>query len=607
MWRLFLRSNVTKLRFSRVAMPSTFNHPGRFTCDRPQIIQTTQAPVAMHRHADGTLWIDFGKAMFATVRFAATVKTPEKQAEIHLGEKCDKPHRIDRTPPGTVRYRCITVPLEQGAHTYTVTIPRDERNTGKAAILMPDTIGEVLPLRYCEIAGQGFEIDEASIQQVCAQIAFDDDAADFECSDDTLNAVWDLCKHTIKATTFCGVYVDGDRERIPYEGDAYINQLSHYCCDSSYQIARYTHEYLVQYPTWFADWNMHSVLMAWADYLYTGQTDSIACFYADLKAKTLIDLAREDGLICTDPENRPAGLVEKLHLYHERYLGDKGLQDLVDWPPGSFTQGGTGERDNHEMLPINTVVNVLHYQTCVLMSRIANVLGHAEDALHFEQQAALVKQTVNTKLFDPSRGVYVDGEGSSHSSLHANLFPLAFGMVPLEVVPSVVAFVQSRGMACSVYAAQYLLEGLYDAGAAEHALSLMTARHDRSWSHMIEQGSTMTLEAWAHCYKNNLDWNHAWATAPLNIIVRKLMGIEPASPGFTTIRFNPQPASLQWAKLKTPTPLGAVQVDYHVDAKGNACYALSLPKGMTVQMSPRIAVLTQVTHQCDSISPQAQD
>jgi len=127
---------------------------------------------------------------------------------------------------------------------------------------MPDTIGQVLPFRYCEIQGHNFIIDQSSIEQVCAQIPFNDEAAHFECSDSTLNAVWELCKHTIKATTFCGVYVDGDRERIPYEGDAYINQLSHYCTDSSYQIARYTHEYLMQYPTWFADWNLHSVVMA---------------------------------------------------------------------------------------------------------------------------------------------------------------------------------------------------------------------------------------------------------------------------------------------------------------------------------------------------------
>lgn len=577
-------------------MPAIYNHPGRFTVDRPQVVTTFHKPVATHRHDDGTLWVDFGKAVFGTVQFTATTAMSQAVAVVHLGEKLIREHAIDRTPPGTIRYRCIEVSIVQGTHTYRVVIPPDTRNTGKAAILMPESVGEVFPHRYCEIQGDGFEVDINSMTQVCAQIAFDDDAASFECSDDTLNAVWDLCRHTIKATTFCGVYVDGDRERIPYEGDAYINQLSHYCVDASpaYQIARYSHEYLMQYPTWFADWNMHSVFMAWADYLYTGDAESIACFYADLKAKTLIDLAREDGLICTDPENRPAGLVEKLHLYHERYLDDKALRDLVDWPPGSFTQGGIGERDNHEMLPINTVVNALHFQACVLMSRIASALGHAQDAACFEQHAAKVKKAVNEKLFDSANGRYVDGEGSTHSSLHANMFPLAFGMVPTQAKPGVAAFVQSRGMACSVYGAQYLLESLYEADAAEHALSLMTARHDRSWYHMIEQGSTMTLEAWAHCYKNNLDWNHAWATAPLNIIVRKLMGIEPIEPGFAHIRFDPKPASLKQVRLNVPTPMGSIHATCQQDDNGQMVYQLTVPAGMQVQMTDQVADATRV-------------
>lgn len=36
---------------------------------------------------------------------------------------------------------------------------------------------------------------------------------------------------------------------MPYEGDAYINQLSHDGVDREYALARYTHEYLIQNPT----------------------------------------------------------------------------------------------------------------------------------------------------------------------------------------------------------------------------------------------------------------------------------------------------------------------------------------------------------------------
>lgn len=42
-------------------------------------------------------------------------------------------------------------------------------------------------------------------------------------------AIWEMCKHTMKATSFGRVFVDGDRERLPYEADAYINMLGWYC------------------------------------------------------------------------------------------------------------------------------------------------------------------------------------------------------------------------------------------------------------------------------------------------------------------------------------------------------------------------------------------
>jgi hypothetical protein len=322
----------------------------------------------------------------------------------------------------------------------------------------------------------------------------------------------------------------------------------------------------------------------------------MACFYQDLRVKTLIELARADGLICTEKENRPATLEARLHLHHKGYLEERALIDLVDWPPGSFTQGGTGERDNHEMLPINTVVNALHYQACKYMAKMAAALGHDGEIIEFEQQAEKVRVAMNEKLFDTQTGLYVDGEGSMHSSLHSNMFPLAFGMVPEDRKQTVLKFVESRGMACSVYGSQYLLEALYDAGSAEHALNLMTAKHDRGWYHMIEQGSTMTLEAWAHCYKNNLDWNHAWATAPLNIIPRKLMGVEVIEPGWLKIRFAPQPASLTHASLKLPTPLGTIFVSCQLAADGKHDYQLTVPHAIDVEMTDSIAEHTQVTY-----------
>ena len=115
-------------------------------------------------------------------------------------------------------------------------------------------MGEVVPFRYCEIEGYEAPLTPASVVRETVHYPFDETASSFRCSNDTLNQIWELCKYSVRATSFSGIYVDGDRERIPYEADALINQLCHYGVDREYAIARRSHEYLLQHPTWPTEW-----------------------------------------------------------------------------------------------------------------------------------------------------------------------------------------------------------------------------------------------------------------------------------------------------------------------------------------------------------------
>ena len=264
---------------------------------------------------------------------------------------------------------------------------------------------------------------------------------------------------------FAGIYVDGDRERIPYEADAYINQLGHYYTDREYSLARVTNEYFIHHPTWPTEWILHTVPLFYNDMMFTGNIESVSHFYEELKHKTLISLAKSDGLISS------AGVTDEIMKSLGFSDTKEQLRDIVDWPPSQKDTGWKlatpeGERDGYEMVEVNTVVNAFHYQNLVLMAEIASHLGKDIDAVLYKSRAEHVKKSINEKLFDKSKGIYVDGEGSDHSSLHANMIPLAFNLVPPDYLNTVIGFIKSRGMACSVYGAQYLLEGLYKAGEA---------------------------------------------------------------------------------------------------------------------------------------------
>lgn len=541
-------------------------------------------PVLIKKTGNKSYFADFGKDAFGTLLLKVNVNEADTLV-IHMGEKLKSPLVIDRNPGGSIRYQKVRLPVNPEIKEYLLKLPADKRNTSPPAIQLPDSFGIITPFRYCEIENLDSQLKPENIRQKAFFYAFNEESSSFTSSDTILNRIWEICKYSIKATSFCGLYIDGDRERIPYEGDALINQLSHYAVDNNYSLAKRTNEYFMNHPTWPTEWILHSVILFYYDYLYTGEPELLVRYYPALKAKTLIDLEREDGLISVKSENHNNDLMSRLGFSDVQ----QRLRDIVDWPPAQKDTGwklatAEGERDGYEMADINTVVNSFHYYNLKLMSEIAGWLGKKEDAEFFLGRSMLVKESINNKLFDRIKGIYTDGEGSEHSSLHANMFPLAFGIVPDEYIKSVVAFVKTRGMACSVYGAQHLLDGLYNAGEAEYAYKLLTSTSDRSWWNMIRTGSTITLEAWDMKYKPNSDWNHAWGAAPANIISRQMWGIKPVKPGFTVAMIKPQLSGLKYSSIVVPAKPGRITATYTKNEKGVEFYSFTIPHGMTAEL-----------------------
>lgn len=534
-------------------------------------------PVRFERLSDDHYFIDFGKDAFGTLILEFT---PDKADTIivHIGEKSSGLNKIDPDPGGSVRYHKILLPLNPGTTKYTLPLPKDARNTGPAAIQLPDSFGVITPFRYCELENCSYNLKSDNIRQKAFWHFFDDKLSSFTSNDTILNSIWDMCKYSMKATSFTGIYIDGDRERIPYEADAYINQLGHYYTDREYSMARRTNEYFIKHPTWPTEWILHTVPMFYYDYLFTGNIESVKEYYEELQHKLLIPLSRKDGLIssanCTPEIMTNLGFSD----------ANERLKDIVDWPPSQKDTGWKltteeGERDGYDMVKINTVVNAFYYNGLKHMSYLAGQLGKKGDSVYYRDLALKVKATFNEKLLSKTTGIYLDGESSQHSSLHANMMALAFNMVPEANKKTVIDFIKSRGMACSVYGAQYLLEGLYEAGEYDYAFGLITATHDRSWWNMIKAGTTISMEAWDMKYKPNSDWNHAWGAAPANIIPRYMWGIRPTEPGWSKAIINPQLSNLKQSNISVPTIRGNIHAGFIDNGKSKE-FTINIPGNM---------------------------
>ena len=197
-----------------------------------------EAPVLVSAVAPGVVLVDFGRVAFGNLRVRPPAGT-SATVMVHFGEALAA-GRVSRTPPGSVRYAQVKVALA-GAEAVVAPLP-DARNTRQVgpddkpdrngyvappAVLTPPEWGVVLPFRWVEIeAGRANCARNTSAGRRPLPRRGMINAASFRCSDEMLNRIWELCRYSIKATTFAGVYVDGDRERIPYEADAYLNQLS---------------------------------------------------------------------------------------------------------------------------------------------------------------------------------------------------------------------------------------------------------------------------------------------------------------------------------------------------------------------------------------------
>ncbi|NMM93685.1 family 78 glycoside hydrolase catalytic domain [Bifidobacterium oedipodis] len=400
-------------------------------------------------------------------------------------------------------------------------------------------------------------------------------------SDDMVNRVWELSRHTIEA--FNGnMYVDSwTRERAAYEADAWIQQRAHLALEDAPALGTLTVNRLIANRTWPTEWPLYLILAVHDAWLRTGSLEQARHEYAALAS--LLPSAYLDettGLIVKDPG------------HSSRMDGD-----LVDWP--------MSERDGFVFGRVNTVINALASAAYAAMADLAKALadqerarhadaagelGFDDDASRYEHIAARMREAIHHMLWDEERGVYIDGldpvgsnpdqaydegvqAGSgpiAHASLHANAFVFAFAEVPAERAARVGDYLRSRGMACSVYVAAVYLDGLFRAGLGTDAVKLLAAKEGmRSWANMLASGGGGTMEAWDLSLKPNTTYSHPWAASPVYLLPEGVLGVRMIEAGFRRFAVIPQLGELTSARTVLPTRAGLIEVSCRVPQEGN--------------------------------------
>ena len=74
---------------------------------------------------------------------------------------------------------------------------------------------------------------------------------------------------------------------------------------------------------------------------------------------------------------------------------------------------------------------------------------------------------------------------------------------------------------------------------------------------------------------------HPWSATPAYELLATVAGIEPASPGFSTVRIAPSLGSLHRVHVRMPHPLGEIEVTLERKGINGVAGKVSLPEGLT--------------------------
>ena len=494
-------------------------------------------------------FFDFGRDAFSTLEIDLTAPFPEN-IEIVVGEVAEN-GKILHTP-GFRTFIQRIIRTGTGKQTIRFDIPTHiPAYGGFPHCLAPaEAGGEVAPFRYVEV---NRHYGPVTVRRTAWFGDWDDRAADFRCDDPILNGIWDFCRYSIKATSVFDKYVDGERERMPYEGDAYIDQLGHFCCDAHYTLAKNTIDHFFEFGefTWPTEWNLLTPLLIRDYLLYSGDTASAAKWLPALDAKLMPEMLDEEGLL--SPQK------------YRRTHPESRVRDLIDWPES--------ERDGYEYGEVNFVPNAYLLRALAAMHELT---GNEEYLTRAERLRRGIREHFRKD------GLFVDAVGSAHTGVHSAVFALWSGAAQGDEIGRLCSIIREKGMACSVFAAQFLLEVCFGYGMADHGLALMVSDGPRSWRNMLREGSTISMESWGDQVKPNQDWNHAWGAAPANIITRHLCGIRPVEPGFRTFEVMPKPGRIREFSVRQPTIHGSIELCWK-----NGEMRLTVPEKCSARLADR--------------------
>ena len=193
---------------------------------------------------------------------------------------------------------------------------------------------------------------------------------------------------------------------------------------------------------------------------------------------------------------------------------------------------------------------------------LEKALGDSVAADRDHTRAAQVRSGLYGKCWNSSRGLLADNPDQTVFSQQANILAVLYDVVPKEqrqqVLRKVLAIEPGTTpdgvMSASYYFRFYLARALDHAGMADDYLESLGP-----WRKILP----LHFSTWPETPGETRSDSHAWSAHPIYDLLTLVAGIEPASPGFASVRIAPHLGALPSLKASYPHPQGMIQVEYH--------------------------------------------
>jgi alpha-L-rhamnosidase len=393
--------------------------------------------------------------------------------------------------------------------------------------------------------------------------------ARFESDDPRLHDIWTVGWRTARLCAY-ETYIDCPYyEQLQYLGDTRIQALISMYVSGDDRLARQAIDIFDR--------------SRWPDGLTQSRYPSSEPQIINAFSLFWVGMVHDYHLLRDDPafiRERLVGVRAVLDWFHRQVDPNSGLLgplpywSFVDWadewpwdpmedrggePPGALTGGSA----------------ILTLQYAQALREAAVVFadhGDQAPAAAYRRQADDLVAAVRRQCWNSQRRLFSDTPGGKSFSQHTNTFAVLTGAVPAEEAAEFMSRVMAdqQLVQATLYFRFYTLRALKKAGLGEQYLDFLQPWHD-----MLALGLTTFAErpdpTRSDC--------HAWSSSPVYEFLATVAGIEPAAPGFKSVRIAPHLGYLKQVDAEMPHPAGIIAVQ--LQREGHRIHGIvTLPDGL---------------------------